>query len=504
MNRRKFLAYSVAAGIGAVLYRTAGAASADVWEQDFSSAAASNPYLQGYRGATQEFATDDIPIEGKIPAALRGTFYRNGPALHELGGMRHHHWFDGDGMVQAFRFSDPGVSHIGRFVETRKHVKETQAGKFLYNSYGTEIANSLALTSPDDVNVANTSVLPHAGELLALYEGGSAYQLQPRSLDTIGPKVWRADLKGMPFSAHPKVDPAGVMWNFGLNVRMGAIVLYQISPQGDLVKATVVQAPGLVNIHDFAITPRHLVFLVPPMRFNVDKFIQGRSVLDSQEWIDGAPMRVLVVDKADMKTYRFFELPSGFVFHFGNAWQDDAGMIRFDYVRLPDASTIAVDMREVMRGKVMARNVSETHLVTLNLKNGKATQERIPGIVEFPRVDPRVVGRRYRNLYLTARTTETSLHRGASAIERREIETGKVDTFDYGGDYLAEEHIVVAKPGEDREGAGWLIGTALDVRRRCTVLSIFDALDLKAGPIARATLPYALPLGFHGNFSGSV
>jgi carotenoid cleavage dioxygenase len=41
----------------------------------------------------------------------------------------------------------------------------------------------------------------------------------------------------------------------------------------------------------------------------------------------------------------------------------------------------------------------------------------------------------------------------------------------------------------------------LDTRCGRTVLSVFDAMHLAAGPRARAELPYALPLGLHGNFA---
>lgn len=42
------------------------------------------------------------------------------------------------------------------------------------------------ISSPDSLNAANTSVLATGGELLALWEGGSAYRLAPDSLETLG------------------------------------------------------------------------------------------------------------------------------------------------------------------------------------------------------------------------------------------------------------------------------------------------------------------------------
>jgi len=45
-----------------------------------------------------------------------------------------------------------------------------------------------------------------------------------------------------------------------------------------------------------------------------------------------------------------------------------------------------------------------------------------------------------------------------------------------------------------------VLGTALDFGRQKTVLSCLAADHLGAGPVAQATLPYALPLGLHGAF----
>src|SRR6516164_8598404 len=48
-------------------------------------------------------AIDCVPvIEGDVPAALRGTLYRNGPGLFERRGFRKSTLLDGDGMIRAF------------------------------------------------------------------------------------------------------------------------------------------------------------------------------------------------------------------------------------------------------------------------------------------------------------------------------------------------------------------------------------------------------------------
>ncbi len=45
-----------------------------------------------------------------------------------------------------------------------------------------------------------------------------------------------------------------------------------------------------------------------------------------------------------------------------------------------------------------------------------------------------------------------------------------------------------------------MVGSALDYANGRTVFSIFDAARLADGPVARATLPYALPFGLHGSW----
>ena len=60
---------------------------------------------------------------------------------------------------------------------------------------------------------------------------------------------------------------------------------------------------------------------------------------------------------------------------------------------------------------------------------------------------------------------------------------------------------MVPKPGREAELDCWLLGTTFDARRQATLLNLLDARRVADGPIAQAVLPYALPPGFHGNFT---
>ena len=58
-------------------------------------------------------------VEGRLPAALRGTLYINGPGLFDRGGRRKRNLLDGDGLITGFTIGD-GVRVRARFVRTDK------------------------------------------------------------------------------------------------------------------------------------------------------------------------------------------------------------------------------------------------------------------------------------------------------------------------------------------------------------------------------------------------
>ena len=502
INRRTVLGALAATPFATLLGSPgASAVTATSWKRAFNDALASDPRLLGWKGLTAKHLSSTNPkVKGTLPADLVGTFYRNGPARHERGEQRYHHWFDGDGMVQAFRFDGRGLSHLGRMVETEKFKAEEQAGRFRFPGFGTAAPERVALRGADDLNPANISVLHHGGELLALWEGGSAHRLDPVTLATQGRKSWHEDLDGAAFSAHPKVESDGTLWNFGYALAQGLLVLYHIGADGNLRNAGTVPVRDLGMVHDFVVTSRHLVFVLAPLVFDRARFGPSNSFLDAHVWRPELGMRVLVVAKDDFSNRRWYDLPSGFSFHFGNAWEEPDGTIRFDYCVAPDASVMTETLRYVMRGEFRSPTAPTRFAQVVLAANGSAQQQISDIAAEFPRVAPAVVGRRYGQVYALTGGAGIS-GGGLTSVSRYDTESGVADTFDYGDRFTPEEHLFVARPGKTGETEGWVIGTALDHAAKITRLSVFDAGDLSDGPIASAALPYALPLGFHGTFA---
>jgi carotenoid cleavage dioxygenase-like enzyme len=351
---------------------------------------------------------------------------------------------------------------------------------------------------PDTINPANINLLslPASRELFALWEAGSALAVDPDSLQAKGLKVWSPDTRGAPFSAHPRVAPDGSVWSFGYMPGTGSLLLYEISASGQLRRQQVIAAPQADMVHDFAITDKHLVFLLMPLLFSGASGNSDR--LSHYRWEGQSPLVVLLVDKADFKVQRF-ELPATGVFHLANAWEQ-GGTVQVRFVAQPD---ILGAMRKMQVDQ--PRQTGYAHLptwtqITLNPATGQATMQALGASgVEFPRIHPA------RNGLPTQFTTLTARSRGMDArVEGFDsvltLHGDRQQRHSYGAGWIAEEHVYVPASRTAAEGRGWVLGTAYHWPSERTALSVFDAAAVSTGPVARATLPYGLPLGLHGQF----
>ena len=136
------------------------------------------------------------------------------------------------------------------------------------------------------------------------------------------------------------------------------------------------------------------------------------------------------------------------------------------------------------------------------MASGRAQLEALADDVEFPRLHPQRIGRA---------AATWSAPRGGRGSAACCTACRCVDThdrprrrFDYGAQVVAEEHIVVPKPGAQRRARRLAAGHRLRRRaRRSRCVNLLDAAHVDDGPIAQAVLPYTLPFGFHGNFTAA-
>jgi len=495
MDRRSFIASGI--GFGALALASKAALADAATYRRFHAALEADPKLVVYADTVEEHAGDAL-VKGRIPADLNGVFYRNGPGRFELGGERYHHWFDGDGFAQRWQVGGGKVSHRGRFVQTQKFVEESAAGQFLYPAFGTYLERR-AIKTNDTMNAANTNLLPFQGRVYALWEGGSAIEVDPLTLATAGIKTWSDELKSMPFSAHPKMDPDGGMWNFGALPGTDKLIIYRIGADGKMLSTSVIEVPQLAMVHDFVVSAGHLIFLIPP--YDLARGA-GKSFAEMHQWAGSGPsarpLRAVVVAKASMQVRQIFELPPHMVFHFGNAW-DDGATTRFDVV-LHQGDALAA-AGHIMQGERARKDAAHSFAaqVTLDYARKQASTTRLMGPSEFPRVAPQVVSVRHRKLALVGKSPTNALS-VLDTVNLVDTGNGKVDSYRFEAGWQVEEHVLVPRARARSETDGYLVGVAQDTIKAQTVMTVFDAAHISDGPVALARLPYRTPHCFHGNF----
>ncbi|WGM41044.1 carotenoid oxygenase family protein [Caulobacter sp. NIBR1757] len=481
MDRRAFLTALAGTSLAAITPEAVLAASA-----------AANP---AWALAVGDIETDLAPrslrlIHGRAPKGLAGTLYRNGPARFRRGTGTPAHWFDGDGLVRAFRIRDGRASLAGRFVDTFKRRQDQAFGALVSPGFAATAAKGATVRSADDSNAANTALLPIGGELLALWEQGSPIALDPDTLATKGPKTYAPDLAHMPFLAHPRIEPNGRVWNLGVAGKQA--IVWTLNPDGSLLKTGMLPLPRASYIHDFTATARSLVIVLQP-------WIQDKRVMPfaaSMSWRPELGTQVLVVDKDDFSKRRIFDLPAFFAFHLGDAWEEADGTIRFDACTEADASFAARGGSQITALKMPETQVTRLSFITLGA-DGKGRIEVTALPAEFPKTDPRFAGSgRMKTVVNTVGGGPAKPFLQGVAVS--DWKTGKADVFDFGPDHCAEEFVFVARPGSSRELDGWLVGTTLNLKARATELHVFEASRVSAGPVCSWRADVPLPVGFHG------
>ncbi|WP_374468238.1 carotenoid oxygenase family protein [Phenylobacterium sp.] len=481
MNRRAFL--SAAAGLGALAFSP---------ETVFAAAANGADWTLGLADVEGDVAPRELArVHGRAPAGLDGVLYRNGPARFRRGGSAVGHWFDGDGLVRRYAIADGQAQLAARFVDTPKRRVDTAVGAIVTPGFGTAAGPGAQVRGPDDVNAANTSVMMAGQALWALWEAGSPAALDPDTLETRGFHTFRPDLKGMPFLAHPRVEPDGRVWNLG--VSGSRAVVWRLSPDGALEAATPLTLPRASYLHDFTATARHLVIVLQP-------WIHERMVAPVSAgyvWRADAGTQVLVLDKDDLSRRRVYELPAFSAFHMGDAWEDADGTIRFDICTTPTPEFAVQGARDLVAGRAPA-GADATRLSFVTLRpDGSGAIEHTATPAEFPRSDPRVAGRARARTVVLTRTDPRSPFFQAVAVQdwRRD----RTEVFDFGPRTLVEEMVFV--PRGAGEFDGWLVGTSVNLDARATELHVFDARHLADGPLCTWRADVALPVSFHGVFA---
>ncbi|MEL6724333.1 MAG: carotenoid oxygenase family protein [Pseudomonadota bacterium] len=489
LSRRHFLEVGASVGLIGALAGAGPALASEQTKMPKWHLGYQNAPRNGFSPASMQL------VYGKAPKDLTGSFYRNGPAQFQYGDQFASHWFDGDGLVHRIAIEDGQATHMARFVETKKRREELAESAFLAPGFGTLGDERFSVEGPDDVNAANTSVLMINGELHALWEAGSAFAMDAETLETKGPKTWRDDLKGMPFLAHPKVEPDGRVWNVAVGgSRVG---IYRISPAGQLEDFGLVDIGRAAYIHDWTMTERHLIILVQPW---INENLRP-PVVAGFEWQPQHGLQMLIIDKDDLSAQRWAQAPARMFFHTGSAWEERDGTIKFDVVLYKKPVLGVGGGAAEIRGEWSANNESDHGVLTQVIipPHGDAQLVETDILGEFPQVDPRFRGRQRSLTALVSNPSSSGP--GSTGLSVQDWRSGASATFDFGTNRMVEEFLFVPKANGNSDRDCWLIGTVLNLKAGKSEVCVFDAAQVSDGPVCIWQADYSWPLGFHGTWA---
>lgn len=460
----------------------------------------------------QEYTVPRAAIRGRLPETLRGTFFRMGPGRYAVGDQAFGHAFDGDGMLHSVTFADEGVRYLSRYVQTPKYKAETRAERIVYRSVGHNAPGGMLRNmGRPPANCANTSLIWHGGHLLALWEGGRPYALDPSTLETLGEFDYGGRLgRFSAFSAHGKVDPrTGYYYNFGvgLGLKGVGIDLYRIDPRGCLDrKAHFPIRGGIPFCHDFALTEHYAIFFVCPVHLRHPlRFVLGLdTAMENMVFEADKPTHIYVVSLSTLEVVRRFETEGFIAVHYDNCWEEGRelviNMTRFsDWDRIN--TTLSSPARMANSHEGLANNdKSALWRYRLDLVSGRARYERLPGHdnIEFMQWDRRRSGSVSRISYANAAIA----HPGAytfNAIQRLDLHDGSCQLHDFGPGTLISEAVFVERSKTAAEQEGYLVTAVYRAVTHTTDIVVLDAQTLDE--LAVAPLSTHIPLGFHCGYT---
>ncbi|MFN6515417.1 MAG: carotenoid oxygenase family protein [Nostoc sp. CreGUA01] len=451
------------------------------------TAVAVNPYLdRNFAPVHKEITSDKLSVIGELPPELSGMFVRNGPNP-QWPPIGEYHWFDGDGMLHGVQISNGVATYRNRYVQTRGWKKEREAGKALWTGF-------LEPPQSDNSgykNTANTALVWHASQMLALNEGGSPHAIKLPELDTIGEYTYNGKLISA-FTAHPKVDAVtGEMIFFGYSFVEPPYLQYSlVSAEGELLWTVPIDLPMGVMMHDFAITENYTIFMDLPMTFNPARAQRGEPMMMFER---DRPSRFGILPRhGNNSNIRWFESPACYVFHTLNAYEEEDEVV---LIACRMTSTTVLNLNGSQPDP--DANIPRLYRWRFNLSTGTVREEMLDDVAsEFPRVNENLLGRQTRYGY-TNKMANTPLPLFAGII-KYDFSNGKSQTHEFGEGRYGGEAVFAPRPGATAEDDGWLMTFVHDEGSDISELVVVNAQDVTAEPVARVIIPQRVPYGFHG------
>ena len=465
-----------------------------------------HPYRIGaWAPQTREWNATEMQVQGEIPHDLNGVYLRNteNPLVPALA---RYHPFDGDGMLHAITFQDGSAAYRNRMIQTQGLAAELEHGSALWSGLAESPKKSIrqdgwgARTRMKDAS--STDVVVHNGiALTSFYQCGDLYQLNPHTLDNMGPALWNGVFPKEGVSAHTKVDEnTGELLFFNYSTTYPYMHYGVLSCAGELVTYIDIPLPGPRLPHDMAFTTNFSILNDCPMFW--DEELLKRDVYATQ-FHKAMPTRIGVVPRHGKSSdVQWFECEATYVLHWINAYEDGDEIILDGYFEYDPSPTMPPDAdlnTRLFRFLDLYALQSRPYRWRLNRRTGTVTEGPISDtITEFGMINSAYAGRKYDYTYSAVPVNGWFLFEG---VIKHSVQTGTEESYRFDQGVYCSETVFAPRTNSQSEDDGYLISFTTDTVSDASDCVVFDAQRVSDGPIATIRLPEKICSGTHSYWS---
>lgn len=470
----------------------------------------------------KEVTQQNLPIQGKVPAWLNGTFVRNGPISVEIDGQKMAHWFDGLAMLHAFSFRKGNIVYSNKFIKSQTFDTVMHEGSLKFFGFDSLPDNPLsvrikAFFNPPPcppIQNANVNVTEVAHQYVALTEIPLPVRFDINNANTLGALDFQDDLpKGLVFeSAHPQFD-GRTKEKFNYIVDYGfrsKYLIYRYHPEipcRELISKIPVKKPSYM--HSFAMTEHYIILVEFPLIVTpFDIMFMTKPFITNYYWKPEKGTNFLIIDrKTGCLVKKIRDCQPFFAFHHVNAYEEGDNII-LDIVTYPDASIIwKISEHGYLSapGQGEQEHLNNTRLMRYclslndaNACNGTAIQNKVlfEGPYELPRINEQYSAHRHRYVYVSDQRLVK--HPGdLRPIVKIDTQSSKKVIWQEAG-LMPGEPVFIPNPQARDEDDGVIVTIMLDEIHQKAFLLILDGKTFKE--LARAYAPFSIPVGLHGQF----
>ena len=478
---------------------------------DFSN----QPAMKGFFAPTR-FEADiyDCEVTGQIPADLDGAFYRLHPDWFYPPNPPDDIILAADGYVSAFRFKGGVVDYKGRYIRTQRFQNQLAARRQLYGYYRNPFTDDPSVRDAEHPGLrttANTTPVVFGGRLYATKEDGLPHELDPNTLETLGPTDLDGQWKSQTFTAHPKIDPVnGDMAAFGYEadgLASREVFLGILDRAGQIKRQMRFDVPYASMLHDMCLTQEHVIIPGGGCVTSMERLEAGKL---HWAWDSALPSYYGIIPRdGEAKDIRWFTGPERSIVHTANARTEGSKVI----MEAPLADGNTWPWFEDLQGHPFAPRQNTIRRITfdLNSKDDRGTEEVLfqTPVTSFTRVDDRFATLPYRYTYVQyadpERPFSTALPAGvrspANSFGRFDLKDGSIVSYFVGETHILQEPSFIPRPGSHDEGDGYLIGVAHNLAEMRSELVLVDAPSMQE--VARVLLPFRTASQVHGVWAGA-